>query len=662
MEASREIYWNIGHGVILIMYLLTIAALALMATGFRKRMLIWRQGKPLDRFDRFDERFALMLRNIFTQKKVLRVRDGGLFHALFFWSFLVLFAGTIAVMLQTDIITPLLKRNLLSGVVYKVFSLLLDCAGLLAILMLGGLFIRRFVIKPAGLETTAENYRIHLLLFAILITGFLIEGVRMAATELHDNPELAIYSPVGLLLANLFTGLSSDLQRTLHKTLWFVHLLLGLGFIALIPRTKLRHIFTTGGNSFLAPLDAKGTLGAIDLEDDMIEQFGTATIADLSWKDLFDTDACTSCKRCQDRCPAYQTGKPLSPMTIIRQLGELAEISPKSDLIKSVTSEALWACTTCGACEDICPANIEHVSKIIGMRRHLTLMEGVFPGDEVRTATSNIETHRNPFGLANASRGDWTKGLPVCIMEKDSNVDILYFAGCYASFDSRNREVARNFIRICSAAGIKAGTLGQEEQCCGEPLRKLGNEYLYQMTARENIEKIRRYGVKKIVTTCPHCFNTLSRDYKELQLDIPVEHYTTFIDTLMVQKKLKLKPEPFLFTYHDSCYLGRYMDIINEPRSILLKAGGKLSEMDASGYDGFCCGGGGGRILADEKSGTRINAARIEMAKNTGMPLLVSNCPFCLSLFEEGIKSGGYEGKLKARDLAEIVAERLNNP
>lgn len=498
MEASREIYWNIGHGVILIMYLLTIAALALMATGFRKRMLIWRQGKPLDRFDRFDERFALMLRNIFTQKKVLRVRDGGLFHALFFWSFLVLFAGTIAVMLQTDIITPLLKRNLLSGVVYKVFSLLLDCAGLLAILMLGGLFIRRFVIKPAGLKTTAENYRIHLLLFAILITGFLIEGVRMAATELHDNPELAIYSPVGLLLANLFTGLSSDLQRTLHKTLWFVHLLLGLGFIALIPRTKLRHIFTTGGNSFLAPLDAKGTLGAIDLEDDMIEQFGTATIADLSWKDLFDTDACTSCKRCQDRCPAYQTGKPLSPMTIIRQLGELAEISPKSDLIKSVTSEALWACTTCGACEDICPANIEHVSKIIGMRRHLTLMEGVFPGDEVRTATSNIETHRNPFGLANASRGDWTKGLPVCIMEKDSNVDILYFAGCYASFDSRNREVARNFIRICSAAGIKAGTLGQEEQCCGEPLRKLGNEYLYQMTARENIEKIRRYGSKKL--------------------------------------------------------------------------------------------------------------------------------------------------------------------
>jgi Fe-S oxidoreductase/nitrate reductase gamma subunit len=661
MEATRELYWNIGHGVTPFMYLLAIASLALMAAGFRKRLLIWRQGKPLNRFDRFDERFRLMLRNAFTQKEVVRVRDGGIFHALFFWSFLLLFAGTIMVMLQADIITPLLQRNLLSGAFYKAFSLLLDCAGLLAILMLGGLFVRRFLVKPEGLETTAENYRIHILLFTILITGFLIEGVRMAATELHDNPALAVYSPVGLLLAHLFSSFSSDMLRTLHKILWFVHLLLGLGFITVIPRTKLRHIFTTSGNSFLAPLEAKGTLDAIDLDDEMIEQYGTATIADLSWKDLFDTDACTSCKRCQDRCPAYQTGKPLSPMKIIRQLGQLAETSPKSDLIKSVTSEALWSCTTCRACEDICPANIEHVSKIIGMRRHLTLMEGAFPGNEVRTATSNIEIHQNPFGLANASRGNWTEGLPVSIMENDRNVDILYFAGCYASFDSRNREVAKNFIRICAAAGVKVGTLGKEEQCCGEPVRKLGNEYLYQMTARENIEKISRYGVKKIVTTCPHCFNTLSRDYKELKLDIPVEHYTTFIYSLIIQNRLKLKPEPFLFTYHDSCYLGRYMDIIHEPRSILLAAGGNLSEMDASGYDSFCCGGGGGKILAEEKTGTRIQNTRIEMAEKTGMPLLVSNCPFCLSMFEEGIKSCSYQGKLKARDLAEIVAERIHN-
>ena len=659
MEATRQIYWNIGHGVVIPMYILAFAAFGVIARGFLQRLPIWRQGKALDRFDRYDERVKRMLSEVFSQTKIYRVTDGGVFHSIFFWSFLILFAGTMLVMIQADFFTPVLQVNLLSGEFYKVFSLLLDVAGIAAIVMLAGLFIRRFVVQPKGLEIVKDDYIVLQLLFAILITGFLIEGARMAATELQQNPELARFSPGGLLAGQLFTSMTAGTLLVTHKILWWFHFVLVLGFFCAIPYTKLRHILTTSANAFFAPFEPKGAIATINLEDESVEQFGAATISDLSWKDVFDADACTSCKRCQDRCPAATTDKPLSPMKLIKQIGELAEGSPAGSLIETVGQDALWACTTCRACQDICPANIEHVNKIIEMRRNLTLMEGAFPGDEVKTAVNNIEVNGNPFGLAYAARGEWADGLQLSVMEQDSDVDILYFVGCYASFDKRNQTIARNFIKICNAAGVKVGILGKEEKCCGEPVRKLGNEYLYQMTANENIELIKAYNVKKIVTTCPHCFNTLARDYKDLGLDVPVEHYSTYINSLLNGDQLKLTPEPFSFTYHDSCYLGRYMDIIDQPRAILARAGGSLTEMAKSGCDSFCCSAGGGRIIAEEKLGSKISEVRIRMATDTGAPLLVSNCPFCLTMFEDGIKTGGAEGQLQVRDLAEIVAERI---
>ncbi|MEI6213105.1 MAG: heterodisulfide reductase-related iron-sulfur binding cluster [Desulfuromonadales bacterium] len=659
MEATREIYWNIGHGVVIPMYVLAFAAFAFLAWGFWQRLPVWRQGKALNRFDRYDERVKRMITEVFGQIKIFRVTDGGVFHSVFFWSFLVLFAGTMLVMLQADFFTPLMQINILSGEFYKAFSLALDLAGITALVMLTGLFIRRFVIQPKGLEIVKDDYIVLQLLFAILITGFLVEGVRMAATELQQNPELARFSPGGLLAGQLFASMTLGTMLVTHKILWWLHFVLVLGFFCAIPYTKLRHILTTSANAFLAPFEPKGTVATINMEDDSVEQFGAATIADLSWKDIFDADACTSCKRCQDRCPAASTDKPLSPMKVVKQIGELAEGDPTGSLIETVSQDALWSCTTCRACQDICPANIEHVNKIIDMRRNLTLMEGAFPGDEVKTAVNNIEVNGNPFGLAYAARGEWADGLPVSIMEQDSDVDILYFVGCYASFDKRNQQIAKNFITICNAAGIKVGILGKEEKCCGEPVRKLGNEYLYQMTAQENIELIKAYEVKKIVTTCPHCFNTLARDYKDLGFDIPVEHYSTYINTLLSENRLNLAPQPFSFTYHDSCYLGRYMDIIEEPRSILKQAGGVIKEMDKNGYDSFCCSAGGGRIMAEEKLGSKISEVRVRMATETGAPLLVSNCPFCLTMFEDGIKTGGAEDVLQVRDLAEIVAERI---
>lgn len=659
METTREIYWNIGHGAVAPMYLLSIVAVGLLVWGFWQRLPLYRLGKPLLRCDRFEERIKRMVSEVFSQEKISRVTTAGLFHSFFFWGFGLLFVGTLLVMIQADFLTPLAGVNFLSGDFYKAFSLVLDLAGLMAAVMLGGLFVRRFFISPDTRETGDDDYRIHTLLFAILLSGFLIEGARIAATEVLNNRELARFSPVGLLFSSLFTPYDDHSIRTAHQVFWWSHFALVLGFIAAIPYTKLRHIFTTSANAFLAPLEPKGTLATINLEDEQIEQFGAATVRDLTWKDIFDADACTSCTRCQDRCPAHTTEKPLSPMRLIKQVGEQAEASPEGSLTETVGPEAIWSCTTCRACQDICPANNEHVNKIIELRRNLTLMEGAFPGSEVKTAVENIEVNGNPFGLAFASRGDWSEGLPVTLMESGGEVDILYFVGCYASFDRRNREVARSFIRICAAAGVRVGILGKEEKCCGEPARKLGNEYLYQMTAAENIELIKGYGVKRIVTTCPHCFNTLARDYRDLGLDLTVEHYSTYIHGLLKSGALQMGSEAFDVTYHDSCYLGRYMDVIDQPRSILRQAGGRVLEMDQHGYDSFCCGAGGGRILAEEKLGTKISEKRVLMAADTGAPTLVSNCPFCLTMFEDGIKTGGCEETLRVRDLAEVVAERL---
>lgn len=659
MDAAREIYWNVGHGVIGPMYLFSSIAIALCGWGFYKRIPFYRQGKSLDRLDRLQERIAFMVKSVLAQTRVLRVVNPGILHTLFFWGFGILFIGTLLVMVQADLSQPLFGMVILKGTFYKIFSLTLDIAGAAALLVLGGLLVRRFFVKPAGLETIRDDYVIHSLLFAVLVTGFVTEGVRMAATELMDNPGLARFSPVGMLFGKIFLGVAPADLALGHKILWWVHFFLAMGFIAIIPFTKLRHIFTTSANYLFSDLSPKGTIGAINMEDESIEQFGAAKVNDLTWKDIFDADACTSCKRCQDRCPAHGTDKPLSPMKLVKQVGEIAFTNPQGSLIETITEDAIWSCTTCRACQEICPAGIEHVNKVLEMRRNLTLMEGSFPGDEVRTAIGNIEVNGNPFGLAYAARGEWADGLDVKVMERDSDVDILYFVGCYASFDKRNREIARNFIKICNAAGVRVGILGKEEKCCGEPARKLGNEYLYQMSAAENIELLKGYEVKKIVTTCPHCFNTLGRDYRDLGLEIPVEHYTTFIGKLMAEQRLALKPEPFEFTYHDSCYLGRYMDIVAEPRAVLQVAGGRLTEMAKSGYESFCCGAGGGRVLAEEKLGRRISVERVKMAEATGAPIVVSNCPFCLTMFEDGIKTGGCEESLKVRDLAEIVAERI---
>lgn len=603
MEATRQIYWNVGHGVLIPMYLLAILAIGSIVYNFIKRSAVYKQGKSLDRYSDWPDRLNIALKNVLGQVKVLN-SPAGIFHAFFFWGFLILVIGTTLVFIQADFLHPLFGIIFLKGTFYKIFSLALDIAGFVAIVMLLGFLIRRFIFKPKGLETTKDDYIMHGLLFAILITGFVIEGFRMAATELNQNPELAKWSPIGLLFAKAYVNMPESTLLAMHKSFWWIHLLLVMGFFVSIPFIKFRHILTTSANYFFTDLRRKGSIDTIDMENEEAESFGVSKVAELTWKDIFDSDACTKCKRCQDRCPAYNTDKPLSPMKLIADIGDVAFNSPDANLIEKVSKDVLWSCTTCRACQEICPANIEHVNKIIDMRRNLVLMEGEFPGEEVMLAMDNMEVNGNPMGMGFASRGDFAKDLNVKLLAEDSNVDIMYFVGCYASFDKRNQKIAKNFIELCNLAGIKVGILGKEEKCCGEPARKLGNEYLYQTLASENIEKIKKYNVKKIVTTCPHCLNTLGRDYKDLGLEIEVDHYTTYLHKLLNTGKLKISNKEALeCTYHDSCYIGRYMDIYDEPREILSALGAEIKEMKRSKAESFCCGAGGGRIIAEENIG-----------------------------------------------------------
>jgi len=655
---TREIYWNVGHGVTPFMYALAFIAIGLMVWGFLPIFKRMRLGKPLDRGDKPVLRFLRALGIDFGQILVGRTSPGKL-HAAWFWGFGLLFIGTLIVMAQADFASPVLGLVFMKGGFYDWYSLVLDIAGVVAIVALLSLAVRRFALKPKNLQTKVEDWLVHLLFTLIIVTGFLIEGLRMAVTEIGVNPSLAAWSPVGRLVAGLFAGIDPAAAKTVHAALWWFHFALALGFIVALPRSKLRHILTTALNAYFAPHEPKGYIPTIDLEDDKITDYGVAKLSDLSWKDIFDGDACTNCARCTDLCPAWNTSKPLSPMKIINDIRSTADKGGDAALRDRISTDELWACTTCRACQENCPAGIEHVNKIIEMRRNLALMEGEFPDEGTRKASENLEVNGNPFGMAFASRGDWAKDLPVVDATSSQDFDVLYFAGCYASFDARNKKVARAFVESCAAAGVKVGILGAAEKCCGEPVRKLGNEYLYQALATENIETMKATGAKSIVTTCPHCFNTLGRDYADLGFEIPVEHHTTFLARLLDEGKLPVEKEEFDCSYHDSCYIGRYKDIYDEPRDAIAALGGKVREMEAHHEKSFCCGGGGGRILAEEKLGTRISVKRADMAAATGAPKLVANCPFCLTMLEDGVKTGGHEGKVETIDLAELVASRI---
>jgi Fe-S oxidoreductase len=477
----------------------------------------------------------------------------------------------------------------------------------------------------------------------------------------------------------------------IHQVTWWIHLCIALGFIAYIPYSKLFHIFTGPVNQYLAKEKAAQSIQPLDLEDETIEQFGVAEIQHFTWKDLFDCDACIRCGRCQENCPAYISGKPLSPKKLIQNLKShlqiaatkltaepTAEEKDKEDnvfmpLVPSVVGdEEIWACTTCGACEELCPMYVEHIPKIVELRRNLVMMESSFPS-EAQIAFRGMENNGNPWNQSWMSRSDWAKELDVPVWDDEHPAEYLYWPGCSGAFDSRNRKVATAMVKLLKKAGVSFAILGNEEKCCGDSARRLGNELLYQTLANENIETLNGHGVKKIITSCPHCFNTLKNEYPQFGGNFEVIHHSVFLNRLLregrltpndsiLKKKLEASDvkKEIACTYHDSCYLGRYNDIYDEPREILRSVPGfELREMARNGYKGFCCGAGGGRMWLEETAEQRVNFRRTKEALDTGANVIVTACPFCLIMLEDGTKAMDVNEQVETKDIAEVLWESV---
>jgi Fe-S oxidoreductase len=452
---------------------------------------------------------------------------------------------------------------------------------------------------------------------------------------------------------------------------WWAHAGLLLGFLVLLPYSKHLHILVSPLNVFFSPLEPKGQYRSMDLENS--ETFGVGSLTELAWKDLFDTYNCTECGRCTSRCPANMSGKELDPKWLILNLrhqlfeeapallGQPGARGPEKALVGDVIHDnVLWACTTCRWCVDACPVFIEHVPKIVDMRRWLVLTESRFPA-ELQPAFRNLETNGNPWQMSWQTRADWAQDLGVKQMAEVREAEYLYWVGCYGSFDERNKKVARALVRVLQAAGVDFAILGNEEKCTGEPARRLGHEYLYQTLAQGNIETLKRYKFQTIVTACPHCFNTIRNEYPQFDGHFRVVHHTQLLDDLIRSGRLSpAQRDGERITYHDACNLGRYNDIYDEPRRVLAEVTrGELVEMKLNRSKGFCCGGGGGRAWLEEHEGRRVNQLRVEQAMEVKPDILASACPFCLTMFEDGVKAKEVGDKIKTRDIAELLAERL---
>jgi Fe-S oxidoreductase/nitrate reductase gamma subunit len=638
-------------------YVLAAFSLAIAMYGILRHYRKWRTGKNERRFDQIFKRFRHSLGFIFGQRRILREAYPGIMHLLIFWGFAVLFLGTLTIAFQEDFLGPLFDKELLYGDFYLIYSLTLDIFGLLAILGVLLALYRRYVTKPNKLDNKVSDLILLCLILFILITGFCVEGLRISAS----HPPWALWSPVGWSFAELFDAFSpvKSLLKDLHRIFWWTHLLTSAGLFAYLPFSNLFHVISSSLNVFFRSLEPRGSLDLIDFQ--VGRSFGVGQINDFTWKHLLDLDACTRCGRCQENCPAYLSEKPLNPKKVVLDLKaalyEFSEESYDTPLSGgSISEDELWACTTCHACVEVCPVFIEHVKKIVDLRRHLVMEKAQFP-KEVKLVFRNLETYADTYGKGASSRMDWADRLPVKRVCVDSEAEVLFWVGCEGSFNDRNKEVARALVGTLEKAGIAVDVLGKDERCCGDPARRIGNEYLFENLACRNIEVLNRYGVQKIITYCPHCLNALKNEYPQFGGQFEVIHYTQYLSELLKQGKLRIeRPMEEKITFHDPCYLGRVNEIYGAPREIIRSIPGLvLREMNRSGEKGFCCGGGGGRMWMHEGIGQRINQVRSIEAAGTGIDLIGTACPYCLSMFEDGIRNLEKENEIDVLDLAEIV-------
>jgi Fe-S oxidoreductase/nitrate reductase gamma subunit len=668
-EPTRIIFGNIAYGWLV--YIFAAAMAVAFGWGCYRHGRLWRQGKPTFRLDRPWDRVKALFGHGFGHQRLIKDAYPGLMHLLIFSAFVVEFVGTTLIALQVD-----LGRVFLWGDFYLYYSVMLDMFGVLGIIGCIMAAERRYLRKVKRLTDTPDDGLALLILFIVFFTGFLVEGMRIGATELSQHPDWAVWSPGGLVIAKVAAaaGLTQETLLSWHRFWWWFHMVLIFGFLAYIPYSaKLFHMLSAPINAFLLDLKPKGVLEPIPNFEE-VESFGAAKLQDFTWKQLLDLDACTACGRCQARCPAYNSGKPLSPKQVILDLRNymhdlaatpVAEtggnrVEVRQMVGEVIKDETLWACTTCGACVQECPVMIEHIDTIVDMRRHLVMNEARMP-ETVEQALRSMEQRSHPWRGTPYTRTNWLEGLGIPVLSEKGGAEYVFWVGCTGALMDRNIKVTQAMATILKAAGVDFAVLGEEEVCTGDPARRLGNEYLFQILAQRNIETLQQYGVKKILTQCPHCFNTLLNEYPQFGGTFEVIHHTQFVECLLREGKLKLtKPITQTITYHDSCYLGRHNGIYQAPREILQQIPGvKTAEMEHNRERGLCCGAGGGHAWMDENSPRKVNFMRTEEAVRTKADVIGSACPFCLQMFEDGIRGVHAEESLAVQDLAEIVAKAL---
>jgi Fe-S oxidoreductase len=693
---------------IIFFVLLAVVALALFGQRMAELITLLIKARRTDRTDHIDDRIGEFFLIVLGQGGVLRDPIPGIAHFFTFWGFIIIQFGLLNLMLGAfGVSLPIIGNN-------PVFASVLDAFIILAAIAIVFFAYRRGVIRPGQLSSFLhgpwDGFIILIGILLILVTLSLVEGFEYAASN------GAVWSPIGMALGHTFSGLGTTTNMTLFRLSWWTHIIIFFAFLVYIPRSKHLHLMATPFNVFFRNHGPKGALPLLENLEER-EDYGVSKPEQFTWKQLLDGYACTECGRCNTVCPASNTGKPLFPKEIIlgvkealfvhsdEILGEntlwskLGVAGVKADKTPEeraahhepmvggiISTDALWACTSCSACMEICPVSIEHVPTIIDMRRHLVMEESDFPA-EVTSLFNNIERNFNPWEISNDKRAEWATGLGIPLMSQNPDADVLYWVGCMGSFDQRNKKVATSVAKILLAAGVNFAILGPEEWCTGDPARRIGNEYLWQMMAQQNVETLNNYGFnlanqgnshnghskgaanvapkhRTVITACPHCFNTIKNEYPQLGGNYEVMHHTVFIDKLLAEEKIAL-PEGFderKLTYHDPCYIGRYNDIYDEPRRVLtvLNSNG-VTEMRRHRNKSFCCGGGGGRAWMEEKIGKRVNQTRVSEALETGAEVLAAACPFCITMFDDGIKGVEAEDKMQIEDISEIVARAIES-
>ena len=668
---GREIMWNLPHLAAVIMYSLLGVVLIIFAWGLYERIRVYRMGRA-EREDRLDDLWARTLdvwKIGLGQQKVLERKIGGLMHLAIYSAFIVLFLATCLVAVEYD-----LGIRILDGPFYVAFKLFANTFGLLLLAGVLVALVRRAVFRPKGLTASGDDHLQLLLIGAIGATGFLVEAVRIAATR----PAAAPVSYVSNAIAPFFEGTPLDHLLSLHQGLWWTHLLLAFGFLASIPFSKMFHLGAGPVTIFLRSSRPKGALQPVpNIEEE--EKPGVVDVEDFSWKQLLSSDACTLCGRCQDECPAFAAEMALSPRDVVLKTREqmsrdlFVRLVPSAATLDKKTGkpvtpaftsgvlipDEIWACTTCRACMQACPVLIEHIDMIVDVRRGY--VAGARIPDSARTALRKMGDTGNPWGLPQDDRIQWAGGLSVPLASDRKEFEYLYWVGCAGAYDPRNQKVTRTVVSLLNRAAVDFAILGLEEMCCGESARRLGEEGLFQLGMVEAVKEVfSSYNVKKVITQCPHCFNTFRNEYPQFGVNVEVQHHAVFLRDLISQGRIvPSKPINRLVAFHDSCYLGRHNDLYDAPRSALLSIPGiTVNEPLKSREKGFCCGAGGGGMWL-EVPGKRINHIRFDQLMRTGANATGSSCPYCLTMFDDAIKFHNLEDSVQAKDIAEYIAESL---